>query len=325
MICKRRSIRYSVAVTLGVFGCAGLIPANVSLAQDIPTATHSTRMALGTTLSLPSDVGIGKGGRIYVVDGGNHQLAVFDALGVRVGTIGEQGSEAGQFESPVGLGISREGEVHVADKGNQRLQVFSANGRFLREIALEENGEKVDPVDVDVDVDVAVSADGKELYVSANNSHRILVFSSEGNLLRAWGGEGEEPGMFRYPATIGLDPDGNILIVDVLNQRVQKFDSDGYLLLSFGELGGRPGTFFRPKGIAVDSVGRSYVSDSYLGAIQVFDVFGEFLYVLGAGGKTTVFKTPVGLAADGSRLFVVQMLAGNVLALDIEPPVGPQP
>ena len=50
------------------------------------------------------------------------------------------------------------------------------------------------------------SADGKKLYVSANNSHRILVFSSEDDLLRAWGGEGEEPGMFRYPATIGLDP-----------------------------------------------------------------------------------------------------------------------
>jgi len=319
MICKRRSIKSAVVVTLGVFGCAGLAPVNVALAQGIPTATHSTRMTLGTSLSLPSDVGVGKEGRIYVVDGGNHQVAVFDAFGVRIGTLGEHGSEAGQFESPVGLGISREGEVYVADKGNQRLQVFSPGGRFLREIALEENGEKVDPVDV------AVSADGKELYVSANNSHRILVFSSAGNFLRAWGGEGEEPGMFRYPATIGMDPDGNILIVDVLNQRVQKFDSEGHLLLSFGELGGKPGTFFRPKGIAVDSVGRSYVSDSYLGAIQVFDDFGEFLYVLGAGGKTTVFKTPVGLAANGSRLLVVQMLAGNVLVLDIETPVGSQP
>jgi len=319
MTCKRRSSKRVFAMALGVFGCAGLIPANVSLAQGIPVATHNTGIALDTSLSLPSDVGVGKEGRIYVVDGGNHQLAVFDAFGVRIGTLGEQGSEAGQFESPVGLGLSRKGEVYVADKGNQRLQMFSADGRFLQEIALEENGEKVDPVDV------AVSADGKELYVSANNSHRILVFSSEGDLLRGWGGEGEEPGMFRYPATIGLDPDGNVLVVDVLNQRVQKFDSDGQWLLSFGELGGKPGTFFRPKGIAVDSVGRIYVSDSYLGAIQVFDVFGEFLYVLGAGGKTTVFETPVGLAADGSRLLVVQMLAGNVLALDIEPPMGPQP
>jgi len=319
MICKRRSNKHAFAVMVCLFGCAGLIPADVSLAQDIPTATHSSRMTLGTSLSLPSDVGVGKEGKIYVVDGGNHQLAVFDAFGVRIGTVGKRGSKDGQFESPVGLGISRKGEVYLADKGNQCLQMFSADGRFLREIALEENGEKVDPIDV------AVSTDGNELYVSANNSHRILVFSSDGDFLRGWGGEGEEPGMFRYPATIGLDPDGNVFVVDVLNQRVQKFDSDGHLLLSFGELGGKPGTFFRPKGIAVDSAGRSYVSDSYLGAIQVFDVFGDFLYVFGAGGKTTVFKTPVGLTADGSRLLVVQMLAGNVLVLDIESPMGPQP
>jgi len=319
MICKRRSNKHAFVAIVSVFGCAGLVPADVSLAQDIPTATHSSRMTLGTSLSLPSDVGVGKEGKIYVVDGGNHQLAVFDIFGVRIGTLGEHGSEAGQFKSPVGLGISHKGEVYVADKGNQRLQVFSADGRFLREIALEENGEKIDPVDV------AVSADGEELYGSANNSHRILVFSPKGDLLRAWGGEGEEPGKFRYPATIGLDPDGNVLVVDVMNQRVQKFDSEGQWLLSFGELGGKPGTFFRPKGIALDSAGRSYISDSYLGAIQVFDVFGEFLYVLGAGGKATVFETPVGLAADGPRLLVVQMLAGNVLVLDIEQPLGPRP
>ena len=293
--------------------CAALILCRVVMAQDIVTTAHKTSMELGAALSMPSDVGIGKDGRIYVVDGGNHQVAVFDDLGARVATLGARGSEEGQLESPVGLGVSRKGEVYVADKGNQRLQVFSADGRFRREIALQENGEEADPVDV------AVSANGKELYVSVNNSHRILVFSAEGKYLRGWGGEGEDPGMFRYPATIALDEDGNVLVVDVLNQRVQKFDPEGNLLLSFGKMGGKPGTFFRPKGIALDSAGRIYVSDSYLGAIQVFDAAGEPLYVLGEGGETTVFDTPVGLAADGSRLLVVQMLVGNVFVLEMEP------
>ena len=108
MTCKRRPSKHVFAMALGVFGCVGLIPANVSLAQDIPTATHGTRMTLGTSLSLPGDVGVGKEGRIHVVDGGNHQLAVFDTFGVRIGTLGEQGSEAGQFESPVGLGRRQE-------------------------------------------------------------------------------------------------------------------------------------------------------------------------------------------------------------------------
>ncbi len=313
MTSKRKVMRRTITAALGLPVFAALCAGGLALAQDFPTVTLETQLELNAALSMPTDVAVGKGGKIYVVDGGNHRIAVFDSGGMLGAFLGERGSDRGQLESPVGLGIGPKGEIYVADKGNQRLQMYSADGRFRRSIDLEEDGDEVDPVDV------AVSANGKELFITANNSHRILVYSSKGQFLRAWGGEGEDPGMFRYPATIALDQDGNVLVVDVLNQRVQKFDAQGNLLLSFGKLGGKPGTFFRPKGIALDSAGRSYVSDSYLGAIQVFDAAGEFLYLLGEGGETTVFETPVGLTVHDSRLFIVQMLAGNVLVLELQP------
>ncbi len=315
MTCRKEPTFSTTALSL--LAAAVTIAGNVALAQDIPTATIHSNAKVGTTLSLPTDVGVGEKGRIYVVDGGNHQVAVFDSTGQRVDTLGERGGENGQFESPVGLGIGPKGEIYVADKGNQRLQVFTLDGRFRKVIELEEDGDPVDPVDV------AVSANGKELYVTANNSHRVIVYTDNGKFLRAWGGEGEGDGLFRYPATLAVDPSGNVLVVDVLNQRVQKFDPSGNLLTTFGGLGGKPGTFFRPKGIAVDSAGRSYVSDSFLGVIQVFDASGEFLHVLGEGGRSTVFNTPVGMVADGPRLLVVQMLAGNVLVLEPATEVTP--
>jgi len=293
-----------------IFAAFALLICNPALAQDLPTASFQTISELGAALSMPTDVAVGEKGRIYVVDGGNHQIAVFDAAGLRVATLGERGGENGQLESPVGLGIGPDGEIYVADKGNQRLQVFSADGSVRGSLVLEEDGDGVDPVDV------AVSANGRELYVTANNSHRVLVYSNTGKLLRAWGGEGEDDGLFWYPATVALDPTGNVLVVDVLNQRVQRFDSEGNFFASIGGLGGKPGTFFRPKGVAVDSAGRLYVSDSYLGVIQVFDVNGEFLHVLGDAGQSTVFNTPVGMTVNGSRLLVVQMLPGNVLVLE---------
>lgn len=295
-----------------LLGLISVLIAATVLAADIPTISLKSLPELSAALSMPSDVAVGKNGNIYVVDGGNHQIAVFDASGMPGAILGERGSQNGQLESPVGLGIGPKGNIYVADKGNHRLQVFDARGRFRRSIALEENGEKISPVDV------AVSANGKELFVTANNSHRIVVYSSKGKFLRAWGGEGEEPGMFRFPATIAIDPNGNVLVVDVLNQRVQKFAPGGSLIATFGKLGGKAGTFFRPKGIAVDSAGRSYVSDSFLGVIQVFDAAGEFLHVLGEEGVATVFDTPVGLTVHDSRLYVVQMLAGNVLVLQLE-------
>jgi DNA-binding beta-propeller fold protein YncE len=291
-----------------------ILPA-LAFADGFPTAEHSTHLVLDDDLSLPSDVGVGTNGKIYVVNGGNHEVAVFDSAGQRTATLGEQGSEPGELFQPVGIGVGPKGEIYVADKGNQRLQRYSRDGELERAIPLQEDGDDVSPVDV------AVSASGKELYVTANNSHRVLVFSNKGNFLRGWGGEGDADGEFRYPATLELDSAGNVLVVDVLNQRVQKFDPEGEHLLNIGGLGGKPGSFYRPKGIALDNAGRIYVSDSFLGVVQVFDANGKFLHVLGSDGTSTVFETPVGMITDGARLLVVEMLAGKVLLLDIAAPM----
>lgn len=296
-----------------VLAIASLTLAGSTLAQDMPTGIPDQQAVLDW-LSMPSDVAVGKGGNIYVVDGGNHQIAVFDASGAHSTSLGMLGSDRGQLVSPLGIGISGKGEVYVADKGNNRLAMFGAKGSFRRNVPLTEDGEDVVPVDV------AVSPNGKELFVTANNSHKVLVYSTKGELLRSWGGEGEDDGQFRFPATIDIDAAGNVYVVDVLNARVQKFDPAGMHLLTIGELGGKAGTFFRPKGIAVDSSGNIYVSDSFLGVIQVFNPAGEFLYVIGEEGTATVFDTPVGMTAKGTRLYVTQMLAGNVLVLEPQAP-----
>ena len=267
----------------------------------------------GLRLSLPTDVAVGADGTIYVVDSGNHQVAVFDASGRRVTSLGSPGSGDRQLMNPVGLAIDSGGDIYVADKDNKRLQVFAGDGGYRRSIDLEEGDERVTPIDV------ALSADGNELFVSANNSHRIVAYSRNGTLLRAWGGEGAEPGQLNFPATMALDESGRLYVVDVLNQRVQVFDSSGTVVTQFGKLGAKPGTLFRPKGVTLDPAGRSYVSDSYLGVIQVFDASGEFLHVLGESGTPTIFQTPVGLSFHDSRLYVVQMLPGNVLVLELGP------
>jgi len=291
-----------------LFGLALVV--NV-VAQDIATVTY-TALSKMNLLSMPSDVALGAGGKIFVVDGGNHQIAAFDASGTRVASLGMRGDDDGQLNGPVGIGISNKGEIYVADRGNQRLVVFAADGSPRRVIDLDENGEKATPIDV------AVSPDGEELFITANNSHRVLVYSNKGNFLRAWGDEGADPGQFRFPGAITVDRAGNVYVVDVLNSRVQKFDPNGNVLGTFGKRGGKPGTFFRPKGVAVDSDGRIYISDSYLGVVQVLSPAGEFLYTLGNAGGTTILETPVGMAVDGHRLLVVEMLPGRVQMLELQ-------
>jgi len=301
-----------------ILAIASLVLASSVDAADLPTGEPNLRAELDR-LSMPSDVAVGKDNQVYVVDGGNHQVAVFDAKGTKVSALGTMGSDEGQFLSPLGIGASGKGEVWVADKGNNRLVMFDASGRYKRTFALEADGEDVVPIDV------AVGPNEREIFVTDNANHKVVVFSSKGKFLRSWGGEGEDNGQFRYPATLDVDGAGNVYVVDVINARVQKFDSVGTHLLTIGKLGGKPGNFYRPKGVAVDGAGRVYVSDSFLGVVQVFDAAGEFLYVIGEEGTATVFDTPVGLAASGERLYVSQMLAGKVVVLEPQVPPPPPP
>jgi len=284
-------------------------------AQDIPVIGQALVAELGREpgkeLSLPTDAELGIDGRLYVVDSGNHRVAVFDAAGTRVALFGERGEEDGRLESPVGIGTGPKGEIYVADKGNHRLALFSPDGRHRRNIPLEEDGQDLSPVDV------AVSPDGRELFVSSNNTHRIVVYSEAGDYLRGWGGKGSDDGQFSYPGIVKVDARGDIRVVDILNQRVQVFHPDGTHVASIGGLGVRQGTLFRPKGIAIDNSGRMFVGDSFTGVIQAFGPDYEFLYAVGDGGKAATFDTPVGMAINASRLYLVEMLAGRILVVDL--------
>ncbi|WP_170942375.1 NHL repeat-containing protein [Noviherbaspirillum denitrificans] len=258
-------------------------------------------------LAVPTDVAVGKDGRIYVVDGGNHRLVAFGPSGQYLFSIGRAGTGKGEFKSPVGVGTDSQGRVYVADSGNNRIQIFDGAGNFIGTFPVASNGKPIRPIDV------APDAEGKTLYVTGNNNHKVMAFSPSGQLLREWGGEGLSDGEFRYPATISVTPNGLIFVVDVMNTRVQVFDKRGRLGFRVGEWGVLPGQFLRPKGVAIDSGGWSYVSDSYMDVIQVFDNSYRFQHVLGADGNLQRFNSPGGLAIDNNnRLYVVEMLGNKV-------------
>jgi tripartite motif-containing protein 71 len=249
---------------------------------------------------------------VYIVDSGRHRVALFDASGNPLGSLGSVSLGEGQFSGPVGIDVDSKGTIYVADKNNKRLQVFKPDGSFQRSLPVEEAGVAAEPVDV------AVSAKGKTLYVTTNDSHKVLAITNRGKPKSAWGGQGEEPGQFNYPATIDVDASNNIYVVDVLNARVRVFDETGASAAQFGQYGAKPGSFIRPKGVAVDAAGKIYVSDSYLGVVQVFGADGSFIGVLGVDGEPARFKAPTGLAFSGGRLYVTDMLAGKVLAFKME-------
>lgn len=299
-------------VSLGIvaFGVAA-----ASLAA-IPTSEVRSLFELtqagDSALRLPSDVAVGPDGRVYVVDSGNQRIAVFDRGGKFLKTFGRGGRAAGELLNPVGIAVGPDGRVHVADRGNRRIQTFTADGALVRSFNVMSRGQPVTPIDV------AVDAAGRTLYVTGNNNHRVMAFSPEGKLQREWGGEGANRGEFRYPATVAVGANGTVYVVDVFNTRVQAFAPDGGVYEA-GEWGVLPGQLVRPKGVAVDRAGRIYVSDSYLDVIQLYNSSYQFVAVLGSGGKPQRFTAAAGIALDGNRLYVVEMLRHRVSVFEINP------
>ncbi len=151
-----------------------------------------------------------------------------------------------------------------------------------------------------------VSPDGQRLFVADSKQNQIKVFDlEEGRLVSSFGSIGKGPGEFNYPTSLAFDEEGNVLVVDQMNARVQVFDPGGEFLDSFGGLGTGFGNFVRPKDIAVDEVGFIYVTDFAFNNLQLFDFDFSLLTFVGTGGaRPGQFNGAAGIAVRGD-LFAV--------------------
>ena len=68
------------------------------------------------------------------------------------------------------------------------------------------------------------------------------------------GGRGTEEGEFDSPTGIAVDPDGNVLVADTGNGRIEKFSPNGTFVTSIEK-------FDAPNGIAIDRAGNIYVAE----------------------------------------------------------------
>jgi serine/threonine protein kinase len=87
------------------------------------------------------------------------------------------------------------------------------------------------------------------------------------------------------PSDVAVDPDGNVFVADMANQRIQKFTNDGTFITKWGEKGYIDGGEFNgPIGVAVDLDGNLYVADRTNYRIQKFTNNGIFINKWGKEG-----------------------------------------
>lgn len=211
---------------------------------------------------------------------------------------GGKGTAPGQFRNPIGIAYSG-ARVYVADSLNHRIQVFDANGRYIRQIAVPEQGR---PMNI-------AARDGK-VYAADYWNDAVLIFGADGTLARTLGTPGKAaatPGRFNSPAGVAVGPKGDVYVAGFYNQRVQKLSPEGRFIRQWGHTGKKgyveAGWFNYPIDVAVAPNGTLYVADGYNDRIQVFGPDGRFLRKWGGPFAANVrgtfngwFRTPTGVA-----------------------------
>ena len=175
-------------------------------------------------LQRPTDVAVSPDGRmLYVVDTGgvenmSHSVQVFDTgSGELIRTIGQRGSEQGEFNLPLQATVDGEGTLYVVDSGNFRVQAFDADvefrfafgavGRFPGQFARPKG--------------IATDPQGN-VYVIDTAFGNFQIFNSQGELLMFVGERGHAgfPGKYMLPAGITVDEDGRIYVVDQFFRKI---------------------------------------------------------------------------------------------------------
>lgn len=123
--------------------------------------------------NLPRDLAIGREGRLYVVDGGNFRVQIFDRDGKYISSFGKVGKQMGDFARPKEIAADAEGNVYVADTAFGNFQIFDPDGELLMFVGSrsEQNG----PAKYMLPSGIFVDDDGR-VYVADQWFRKVDVF-----------------------------------------------------------------------------------------------------------------------------------------------------
>jgi sugar lactone lactonase YvrE len=217
-------------------------------------------------------------GDIYVADAGNKRIQKFSADRTFVASWPSRGIVDSQFLStgrgnqasgsevascPVDIATNEAGRVYVSDRDARVIGIFDANGRPLDDATTAPMSPEQLTLDSDGNIWVA------------DNTNRVLKFSSDGNLLRVWENLDSDQWRFMEPMAIAVDEQGRVFVADQ-SDRIQVFSPEGALLGAWESSGSDAGELFDPVRIALDGQGHIYVAEHFGNRVHKFRLLPPF-------------------------------------------------
>ncbi len=246
--------------------------------QVEPTRTSLDDFILGEeplahrALNKPYGIAV-RDGVAYVCDTKGLALCRLDFVNQTYSVLGVRGP--GRLRKPLNVAVDRIGFKFVVDSVRQQIVVFGPDDKYVKAFDIPAPCHPVD-----------VAIHENKLYVLDNDETcRIVVLDrSTGELLGEIGGPGGEPGQFKIPNSLATTPEGDLVVSDTHNWRIQKLTIEGESIWVKGTAGRSLGNFGRPRGIRVGPDGIIYVVDASTEIVQMFSEEGQILMRFGGPG-----------------------------------------
>lgn len=237
-------------------------PASPPLAAGpiLASVTNAPRLALSEThiaSSVPL-VGISavtgdRAGRIYVLHRPptGDPVVVLDGKGRFIRSFG-----AGMFAIPHGIRVDPDGDVWTVDAHTSVVLKFDPQGK--QRLRIEVGGVPDPTRDFCGASDIAFAPGGHVFVTDGYCNGRVLEYDAQGAKVREWGRLGREPGppVFtrREPGKLNIAhsiaraANGDLLVADRWNGRIQRFRPDGALVSAWTYGGELYAVAFDPQG-----------------------------------------------------------------------------
>ena len=281
-----------------------------------------------TTFSIALSTYFDKDGYIYTGDA--NEVLKLNHNGDFVSIWGPDNSADGRYSQPSFIAVDAQNNTYVTYGGN-RIVKYNSQNEIVREWTDWDYYGGITGITVgdDGSIFLTMKEEGTNYYMT-----RIAPDES----VTSWGSAGSGDGEFNFPWEAGMDFDqnGNILVADQGNFRIQKFDSNGVFLGQWGDGGYMDGQLSMVTDVAVDSQGDVWVADIGNNRVQKFTSNGQFIMKLyGWLGDECLLNGAATIAVDdqdnlyvantwGHQLYILKFNSqGDLLAAFGEYGTGP--
>jgi DNA-binding beta-propeller fold protein YncE len=276
----RRGCIIAVAVLIG----------SSAFAQERPQPPQINFKVVQNFLKLPPNlymaevvgIDVDSTGQIYVLHRGKQPILEFNPDGSFVRSIGE----GLPMEGPHSVRVDPQDNLWYIDAAVNLVYRFDKDKRLTMVLGRRPEPwtwathviERAIPAPSNFyqPTDVTWGPDGSIYVADGYGNSRIAKFSKDGILIKHWGERGTGRGEFNTPHSIVIDRQGNLIVADRQNGRIQTFDTDGNFKQEWRP-GGNPWSLCLTRGpnpvLYVGSVGRVFkmdLSGKVLGSLGKF-------------------------------------------------------